>query len=147
MNPKTKKGLIVVASLLAVGGIGYYFYKKSTKSEDKTKTDTTTPPDDSGNTTTTTTKPRPDDSGKHPSVPAPVKTTSPSIGVKIYAVKTGTPIWSKIGDVVPYRLAGNSELLGTRGNLKKDYFGDSYWEVVNGKDIKYVSILNVKTTK
>lgn len=65
---------------------------------------------------------------------------------KAYSAKSYNPIYSSVSDVVPYRLAGDSEYLGNlTGIIKKSYSGTSYAEVKqpDGK-LKYVLYNTVK---
>lgn len=76
------------------------------------------------------------------------KGVSPSATVKkynAYSAVTANPIYSKVGDILPFRFAGNSELLGTlTGVIKKDFSGNPFAEIKqpDGKNryAKYNSI-------
>jgi len=49
--------------------------------------------------------------------------------VKAYSTKLYNPIYNSVGDIVPFRMAGKDELLGTlTGNIKKDFYGNPFAE-------------------
>ena len=65
---------------------------------------------------------------------------------KVYANKAGTPVWSGVNDLVPYRYAGDSEWLGTTKLAQaKSYVGNPFYVITqpDGSTV-YVSIMNVK---
>lgn len=146
----TTKGKIVVtiSALLIAAGAGYLIYKY-VKKDDKPKVDPAKP--DVPVDVTVTPKPPVDPTvtpkpASDPVVLPPTPPVKPNTFYKIYASTSGTPIWTGVNDVTPYRFAGDSELLGvTKMQTKKSYAGNSFYEVTqpDGK-LKYVSVFKTK---
>jgi len=70
-------------------------------------------------------------------------TTTVEVGKTVYSNKPGTPIWSSLIDITPYRFAGDGEKLGEYLGTKKSWVGNSFARVKWDGGEKYVSMDNV----
>lgn len=79
----------------------------------------------------------------------PTATVVKTESKKIYAKEARTPLWSQLPynsfgfGIIPTRLdrlAGADELLGDSEGKVKDYYGNQYWKLKNGR---FVSVMNV----
>lgn len=57
----------------------------------------------------------------------------------VYSKKALTPIYTKVDDVVPYRMAGVDELVGEFSGTKTSYFGTIYNEALVLGEKKYIA--------
>jgi hypothetical protein len=76
-----------------------------------------------------------------PPAPLPPKKTTEKI--KVTSKYVGSPVWSSLSDWTPYRLAGHGEYVGYAKEKVKDYWGNEYIKLDNGKFIS-VSNTNVQ---
>jgi len=67
-----------------------------------------------------------------PTSPATKPTTQPASNrMPVYALQVGTPIFDKVSDTIPYRLAGKGEDVGsTDGTIVKSYWGVPYYKTL-----------------